>query len=1196
MDDTVAKALHAVRHHLAGGGFLSDLFSGPDYLSTGEVASPTNWGDPESAADFFKADRALRLAREVQASEPARDMPLPLRRPAPEAAPRQQVAAPPPAPAPAPAQAFRPVATLPIGDVEPHDFPPVTTPSLAFSQPVYGEKTQRLGGGEDQNKAPAVQMDYTIGNAGALWPSSGNDIQTYEGIVPEDFNEGIGNPMSVDDVRQSMMFRPEPRAEISRAVSLARNLAPAQPEAIPSAADALAAVEKFQNAGIFSGNEYDKAGEILAAHNRAKFDNIPVEEALRLIRAAGPMMINQGMPREERRAAQPLAYAETPAPAPAVNAIDQATGKLTARIPEEPFAVPLTAKQGDYIARTIATESSGDPAESRAIADVILNRIRSGRFGSSPEAVLFAKNQFEPWMNPAGKNYPLKVSPKSQKYLSSQEALEEALTGGDTTGGAYNFWGPGSQFALGRDTPKFARDMPDYVDIGATRFHRPNSPIQMAQAQAQEVPSTGLFAFGTNDPNPQTALKSAQQIYENARRAGIEPVFVLPNSADPRFAPISEALKKYADERGIKYETPGYDPKDPLHITPDTAKEIAKKYPGALVGGDSNSWRLQKYGYGRPVSSPNAFVDKGTGVKLGQVGAGSPDVAKWFGQYVDRLSRGRAHGGLVDDALHVVRERHADGEAVGPTMQQRLRETIASIDPERSQDQPVMDPATMGEAWNRARQNYQNFPVQEGEAVARPLELGARDMIGGAIAGGAREPGAQFRRGVADLLVGSTGLPDSGTLGVGVADLPMVTGIPLTLADMARDVGQGDYGSAAMGAALPAAFYARGPLGAAGRRAVEIAKDYAKPIAGAAGVTATMTPEDAEAAKLSKALQIARGIGHNGGPSMSTIYSDLSKNKHMIPVEEMSAEHVPTIEMLRRTIVSPESLQGSILTPAVGDRTKAGHNLVGVNGEPLAYPVSLEGGPDFMRSAANQAEGSIWASDPKVISGIAKYGKKLGETGKDVNFIYSSMGARSGDFSHMMADALLAQMQGKPISREAMQELNDAMARQNPNWPGLRSTDEDAIQAARKIILANGPMRKQFAEEIALGNLQGKGFPDIGSTRYAITEPAMIGQPTGMSGYAISKLDPSGKVIKNPEVPHTTYPTQLGGKGYLGGFEHQIPREIMFPDFYAGRRAEGRPSGSDDRAFSLARVSQDANQQWLDNVMKYLERRRRSID
>jgi hypothetical protein len=53
-----------------------------------------------------------------------------------------------------------------------------------------------------------------------------------------------------------------------------------------------------------------------------------------------------------------------------------------------------------------------------------------------------------------------------------------------------------------------------------------------------------------------------------------------------------------------------------------------------------------------------------------------------------------------------------------------------------------------------------------------------------------------------------------------------------------------------MGAALPAAFYARGPLGAAGRRAVEIAKDYAKPAAAtAAGVAGTtLAPDEAEAA------------------------------------------------------------------------------------------------------------------------------------------------------------------------------------------------------------------------------------------------------------------------------------------------------------------------------------------------------------
>ena len=68
----VDAALHLLRQHFDEGGFLSslsNLFSGPDYLSTGEVASPTNWGDPESATDFFKADKAMRLAREVQAKD-----------------------------------------------------------------------------------------------------------------------------------------------------------------------------------------------------------------------------------------------------------------------------------------------------------------------------------------------------------------------------------------------------------------------------------------------------------------------------------------------------------------------------------------------------------------------------------------------------------------------------------------------------------------------------------------------------------------------------------------------------------------------------------------------------------------------------------------------------------------------------------------------------------------------------------------------------------------------------------------------------------------------------------------------------------------------------------------------------------------------------------------------------------------------
>jgi hypothetical protein len=52
---------------------------------------------------------------------------------------------------------------------------------------------------------------------------------------------------------------------------------------------------------------------------------------------------------------------------------------------------------------------------------------------------------------------------------------------------------------------------------------------------------------------------------------------------------------------------------------------------------------------------------------------------------------------------------------------------------------------------------------------------------------------------------------------------------------------------------------------------------------------------------------------------------------------------------------------------------------------------------------------------------------------------------------------------------------------------------------------------------------QAAGFPEIASTRFAISEPALTGQPTGASGYAISRVDPAGRVIADPQVPYPSY-------------------------------------------------------------------------
>lgn len=159
----------------------------------------------------------------------------------------------------------------------------------------------------------------------------------------------------------------------------------------------------------------------------------------------------------------------------------------------------------------------------------------------------------------------------------------------------------------------------------------------------------GVFAFGTNDyRNPEAAVTAARDVYANASSMGMTPVFVLPNPEDKRFAPVSQALRSFAEERGIKYEVPQYDPKDPLHLTRQSALDIAKRYPDAFVGGDSNSVRLAQWGYGQKLRDANTYVDPRTGLIMGRVGAPSGDLAKWITQYRKTLESGRFFkGGTV---------------------------------------------------------------------------------------------------------------------------------------------------------------------------------------------------------------------------------------------------------------------------------------------------------------------------------------------------------------------------------------------------------------------------------------------------------------------------------------------------------------------------------------------------------------------
>lgn len=97
----------------------------------------------------------------------------------------------------------------------------------------------------------------------------------------------------------------------------------------------------------------------------------------------------------------------------------------------------------DYLIRTIAFEASGETAVGKvAVAYVVLNRKKSGRWGDNIKAVVTSPGQFEPWMT--RRTEIERLSPNDPRYQSAAIIADAVLSGqtADPTGGATHFLNP----------------------------------------------------------------------------------------------------------------------------------------------------------------------------------------------------------------------------------------------------------------------------------------------------------------------------------------------------------------------------------------------------------------------------------------------------------------------------------------------------------------------------------------------------------------------------------------------------------------------------------------------------------------------------------------------------------------------------------------------------------------------------------
>ena len=314
--------------------------------------------------------------------------------------------------------------------------------------------------------------------------------------------------------------------------------------------------------------------------------------------------------------------------------------------------------------------------------------------------------------------------------------------------------------------------------------------------------------------------------------------------------------------------------------------------------------------------------------------------------------------------------------------------------------------------------------------------------------------------------------------------------------------------------------------------------------------------------------------------------------KFSMPLSEVSATTVSKGTLQPWHEFNPEKAvqEKARIFPAVGDRSAAGQMLTHVGDTELTNPVNLTGGADYMRSEYSKGETpSSWASRPIPARKMAERIQKRTPEGSTAYMAHVNMGIPSADSSHMMAQSILRQIPSSKITKANLKKFNETIEEKLPGWPGVENTEE-----AEKFILRRpGTNISYLSKLMDQSRWKKAGFPNVGQTRFAVADPRLLSAPQLSVGYALSKAATHGNLNKNPEHKHETYAGQIPSEGgYAGGLKHQVPASVIFPDWWKNLRPNARaPKGTTKAQHALMTQfpAQEANQEWLDNLMPHIE-------
>ena len=234
--------------------------------------------------------------------------------------------------------------------------------------------------------------------------------------------------------------------------------------------------------------------------------------------------------------------------------------------------------------------------------------------------------------------------------------------------------------------------------------------------------------------------------------------------------------------------------------------------------------------------------------------------------------------------------------------------------------------------------------------------------------------------------------------------------------------------------------------------------------------------------------------------------------------------------------------QGGTFINLGGDRSRLGR-LTHIDNKQLAWPVDLHAGPQYM---LEPNKGAVWANaagqttrNKNIIEPLLKKGPVYG--------MYTPMGPLTVDSSFQMTDAIMSQIGASKLDKKAAKAFDENIKKANfvggkrpedienrkkiaeamKGWPGINN----AWEAKEYLKNIPGTIRSLIVKDLDRSDWQQMGFPHVGKTRVAITDPDLLNVGGNMIGHRVVQLSPDR--VMPTAFKHNTYPEETAGT-YVG--------------------------------------------------------------